>query len=160
MAAKNKYGQYILHDAVGIPVLKVKEHLPSVSAREDLWPGITGMPCNFGVNCVTYAYLLPDPPHVHEFDEYLFFIGGNCLNMKEFDAEIDVALGEEWEVHTINSTSIIYIPKGLQHCPIHVKRVGKPFLFGHIMMSGKYSNDKGGDLYTSSDRKKAGEPVV
>jgi hypothetical protein len=91
---------------------------------------------------------LPDPPHKHDFDEYLFFIGGNPLNMGEFDAEIEVALGEEWEIHTINTTSVIYIPKGLQHCPINVKRVGKPFLFGHIMMAGKYSNSAyAGDLY-------------
>ncbi|HEX7475371.1 MAG TPA: hypothetical protein VF318_05340 [Dehalococcoidales bacterium] len=158
MAASNKYGKYILHDAVGVPVLKQREHTPSVSAREDLWPGITGMGCNFGVNCVTEPYLLPDPPHKHEFDEYLFFIGSNCLNMKEFDAEIEVALGEEWERHTISSTSIVYIPKGLQHCPIHVKRVGKPFLFGHIMLAGRYTNDKGGDLYTSGVKRLPEEP--
>ena len=92
--------------------------------------------------------------HKHDFDEYLFFIGGNPLNMKEFDAEIEIALGEEWEVHTITSTSVIYIPKGLQHCPVNVKRVGKPFLFGHIMMAGTYSNDsKAGDLFTRQEKK-------
>ncbi len=146
--ADSKYEKYILRNAAGVPVLKQRSHTPSVGAREDLWPGITGMGCNFGINSITEPYLLPDPPHKHDFDEYLFFIGGNPLNMGEFDAEIDVALGEEWEVHTINSTSVIYIPKGLQHCPINVKRVGKPFLFGHIMMAGKYSNSAyTGDLY-------------
>jgi hypothetical protein len=144
----SKYGQYILKDAVQTPVLKTRPHLPSVIARQELWPGISGMNCNFGVNCVTEPYLLPDPPHKHEFDEYLFFIGGNPLNMQEFDAEIEIALGEEWEVHTITSTSVVYIPKGLQHCPLHVKRVGKPFLFGHIMLSAAYSNNRGGELYS------------
>ena len=152
--AETKYGHYILRNAVGVPVLKTRNHTPSVSAREELWPGITGMSCNFGVNSITEPYLLPDPPHKHDFDEYLFFIGGNPLNMEEFDAEIDIALGEEWEVHTINSTSIIYIPKGLQHCPINVKKVGKPFLFGHIMLAGKYtSNSKAGELYTRENKK-------
>ncbi len=155
--AETKYGKYILKDAVVHPVPKTRSHTPSVSAREEMWPGITGMNCNFGVNSITEPYLLPDPPHKHDFDEYLFFIGGNPLNMEEFDAEIDVALGEEWEVHTIKSTSIVYIPKGLQHCPINVKSVGKPFLFGHIMLSPKYSNDsKAGDLFTHAEKKTKG----
>jgi hypothetical protein len=152
--ADSKYGKYVLKNAVGVPVLKTRTHTPSVSAREELWPGVTGMSCNFGVNSITEPYLLPDPPHRHEFDEYLFFIGGNPLNMGEFDAEIEVALGEEWEVQIINSTSIIYIPKGLQHCPINVRRVGKPFLFGHILLAGKYSNDSlMGEPYAHAEKK-------
>lgn len=153
----SQYEKYILRNAAAVPVLKSRSHTPSVGARQDLWPGITGMGCNFGVNSITEPYLLPDPPHTHEFDEYLFFIGGNPLNMGEFDAEIEVALGENWDRYIINSTSVIYIPKGLQHCPIHVKRVGKPFLFGHIMLAGQYSNNKGGNLYDHAD-KKAVEP--
>jgi len=149
-----KYGKYILRDATNVPVPKNRLHTPSVTAKEGLWPGITGMGCNFGINSITEPYLLPDPPHKHEFDEYLLFIGGNILNMKEFDAEIDIALGEEWEVNTIDSTSIIYIPKGLQHCPINVRRVGKPFLFGHIMLAGSYSNDSlAGDLFQRQEKK-------
>jgi hypothetical protein len=156
--AESKYGKYILKDATRVPVLKTRTHTPSVSSREDLWPGVSGMNCNFGVNCVAEPYLLPDPPHKHDFDEFLFFIGGNPLNMKEFDADIEIALGPEWEVHHINTTSIVYIPKGLQHCPINVKRVGKPFLFGHIMLAGKYSNDSAiGEPYAHSEKKPAEE---
>jgi hypothetical protein len=145
----SKYGHFILRDAVKHPALKPRAHTPSVSAKAEYWPGVTGMNCNFGINSITEPYLLPDPPHKHEFDEYLFFVGGNLLNMGEFDAEIEVALGEEWELHKISSTSIIYIPRGLLHCPINVKKVGKPFLFGHIMLSEKYSNSSySGDLFS------------
>ncbi len=152
-----KYGKFILKDAAAVPILKNRSHTPSVSCREERWQGITGMNCNFAVNSITEPYLLPDPPHKHDFDEYLFFIGSNPLNLGEFDAEIEIALGEEWEVHIINSTSIIYIPKGLQHCPVNIKRVGKPFLFGHIMLSSKYSNNSLGMLFEHSDEKKAKE---
>ncbi|MBN1188652.1 MAG: hypothetical protein JXA46_02775 [Dehalococcoidales bacterium] len=157
--ADTRYGQYILHDAVTYPVFKNRKHLPSFSGKEELWSGITGMNCNFGLNCVTEPYLLPDPPHKHDFDEYLLFIGGNPLNMKEFDAVIEIALGEEWELHTITSTSIIYIPRGLQHCPVNVKRVGKPFLFGHIMLSEKYGNDsEAGDLFERPEKNTENTP--
>jgi hypothetical protein len=27
---------------------------------------------------------------------------------------------------------VIYFPKGLQHCPIFVKKLDRPFLFGHV----------------------------
>ena len=152
--AETKYGKYILNNAVVHPVPKTRSHTPSVSSREDLWPGITGLSCNFALNSVTEPYLLPDPPHKHEFDEYLFFAGGNPLNMEEFDAEIDIALGEEWEVHTITAPAVIFIPAGLQHCPVNVKRVGKPFLFGHIMLAGKYSNDsRNSELFDYADKK-------
>jgi hypothetical protein len=151
--AEGKYGKYILRNATKIPVLKQRPHTPSFSAREEYWPGVTGMGCNFSLNCVTEPRLLPDPPHKHEFDEYLLFMGGNPLNLQEFDAEIEVALGEEWERHTIDTTSILYIPKGLQHCPINIKRVGRPFIFGHIMLAGKYTTDRGGDLYTHDEDK-------
>jgi hypothetical protein len=157
LMVQNQYEKYILRNAASVPVLKSRSHTPSVSGRQERWPGITGMGCNFAINSVTEPYLLPDPPHKHEFDEYLLFIGGNPLNMGEFEAEIDVALGENWELYTIDSTAIIYIPRGLQHCPIHVKKVGRPFLFGHILLNGQYANDSGGDLYShpAADAKSA-----
>jgi hypothetical protein len=136
--ADNKYGQYISKDPVMVPNLKQREHLPMVNAREELWPGLNGISCNFAFVCITEPYMMPDPPHKHDADEYLFFIGGNPLNMGDFGAEIEIALGEEWERHIINSTCIVYIPKGLQHCPINVKKVEKPILFGHVMPSSKY----------------------
>jgi hypothetical protein len=157
--AEKQYEKYILRNAAGVPILKTRSHTPSVSGRQERWPGISGMGCNFAINSVTEPYLLPDPPHTHDFDEYLLFIGSNALDMSEFDAEIDVALGENWDVYTITSTSIIYIPRGLQHCPIHVKKVGKPFLFGHILLNGQYVNDKGGNLYdhAPTESQSAGE---
>lgn len=159
--AETKYGKYILSNAIRHPIPKNRSELPGVSAKAEFWPEISGVNCNFGVHTITEPYLLPDPPHKHDFDEYLFFIGGNILNFEEFDAEIEVAIGEEWERHIITSTSVIYLPSGLQHCPIHVKRVGKPFLFGHIMLSGKYASDKGGEdalfTHTEDDQPKAGK---
>jgi len=47
-------------------------------------------------------------------------------------AEVEIALGEEWKKNIITTSAIVYLPKGLQHCPINVKIVDRPFLFGHI----------------------------
>jgi hypothetical protein len=139
--AENKYGQYISKDPLMVPNIKPKASYQMVNAREELWPALGGISCNFAFICITEPYMMPDPPHTHDVDEFLFFIGGNPMNMGDFGAEIEIALGEEWERHVITSTSIIYIPKGLQHCPVNVKRVDKPILFGHVMPSSKYAKE-------------------
>ncbi len=136
---ENKYGKYISSNPLKVPVSKQKQSLPIVNVREELWPGVSGISCNFAFVCVTEPWLMPDPPHKHDFDEYLFFIGGNPLNMGDLGAEIEIALGEEWEKNVITAPAIVYIPKGLLHCPVYVKRVDKPFLFGHVMPSAVYN---------------------
>ena len=113
-------------------------NLPFVYTHTNTWPELT-VNCNFAMIHVTSPYLLADAPHSHTFDELLYFIGGNPADVNEFGAVIEVALGEEWEKHVIDTTSIIYIPAGLSHCPINVKKVDKPVLFGHILLSGAYT---------------------
>ncbi len=140
--AETKYSKYISRDAVRTPSPRNRPAYPMVAGREEAWPEIKGQNCNFAFLCVTQPAMMPDPPHRHDFDEYLFFVGGNLLDMADFGAEIEIALGEEWERHIINTTSIVYIPAGLQHCPLWVKKVDRPFLFGHIMLSPRYVSDR------------------
>jgi hypothetical protein len=52
-------------------------------------------------------------------------------------------LGEEREKHIINSTSIVYIPKGLVHAPIAIKKVNKPIQWMHILFKSKYAMSVG-----------------
>jgi hypothetical protein len=79
-------------------------------------------------------------PHTHEGHEILGFIGGNPQNFEEFDAEIELALGEEEEVYTITSPTVFSIPAGLVHGPLTIKRIGKPVLFIEVthVPEGKY----------------------
>ena len=137
--AEKKYGKYINREAVKdqMPVMK-REAFPFLSINADSWSGHK-VNCNFAFQCVAQPYLMPDPPHAHPFDEFLFFIGGDPKNVGDFGAVIEMALGEEWEINVIDTTSIVYLPAGLQHCPINVKKVDKPFWFGHIMLSPTYS---------------------
>jgi hypothetical protein len=68
--------------------------------------------------------LMEDAPHSHDFDMYLYFLGVNDLG--DMDAEIEMGLGEEQEIHKITTPTSVYIPKGLVHCPLNFRRVGKP----------------------------------
>jgi hypothetical protein len=73
-------------------------------------------------------------PHIHEGSEVLCFVGGNPENINDFDAEIDIVLGIEGEVHTITSPSVVSIPGGLVHGPLRFKRVTKPVFFLEVTL--------------------------
>ena len=55
------------------------------------------------------------------------------MNFKEFGSEVELVMGEEEETYLINTTTWVYVPAGLLHCPLNFKKVDKPIMFGHIM---------------------------
>ena len=77
-------------------------------------------------------------PHSHDYDEFLAFFGSNAKDVFDFDAEIEVLVGEEGEKHIIDKATVFYIPKGFWHCPLDIKRIGKPVLFVHSTIAPKY----------------------
>lgn len=70
--------------------------------------------------------MIPDA-HKHDFDQFVFFIGGDPNNFTEFDAEVELTL--DGKVNSITYASWVFIPKGLMHCPLNVKQVNKPIIF-------------------------------
>ena len=86
---------------------------------------------------ISEPVLMEEFPHSHDFDMYLSFMGSG--DMSSLDAEIEIGLGEEREIHTITTPTSVYIPKGMIHCPLHFKRVGKPLLFVHASIAPKYT---------------------
>jgi len=79
-------------------------------------------------------------PHSHEGHEILCFVGGNPKNISEFDAEIELLLGEEGESYVITSPSVFSLPPGLVHGPLIFRRVNKPVFFIEVTLipKGKY----------------------
>jgi len=54
-------------------------------------------------------------------------IGGDNRNFLDFDADAEMFLGDK--VRKINYPCHFFIPKNTPHCPLVVKRVGKPIVF-------------------------------
>jgi len=74
-----------------------------------------------------YAPREPGPPtHTHDFDEIIGFVGGDPENPKELGATVHFRLGDE--SYTFTKSVIIFIPAGMEHSPIHVEKVEKPFI--------------------------------
>jgi len=82
-------------------------------------------------------------PHFHHsVEEYYLFSGSDLTNFFDFDAEIDIWIGEdpdELERYTITKPSIVRIPPNMWHGPIHYKKVAKPVAFSSMYFDGDIS---------------------
>jgi hypothetical protein len=132
--AEMKYGGYLSKDCV-IRSKISNRLMMSTRQMESFGDG------NFSIDCiyVTFPRLMIEKPHQHGFAQYLCFFSANPDDANEFDAEVELSLGEEGEKHRIISPTVAYIAAGLSHGPLNFARIGKPILFIDIAMSGRYS---------------------
>ncbi len=139
--AKAKYQKYVLKEPkVTLPPRKPTS-VPAFGLSEELMSGIKKLDCNFNFVGILAPHVLVDPPHKHDCDEILFFISADPKNPVDLGGEVEIALGEEWEKHVITTSAIICLPKGLNHCPVYVKKVDRPFYFGHLLLASKYGSN-------------------
>ena len=70
------------------------------------------------------------PPHKHDCDEIFVFLGTDPTNIIDLGADVEFWLGEGDQTEKIifNTTTLVYIPRGLLHFPIFYKNVKKPSL--------------------------------
>jgi hypothetical protein len=69
-----------------------------------------------------------ETPHSHDFDEIIGFAGSNRNHPRDLGGEIEFHMGGE--KHTITKTCLIFIPRGVRHCPVVLKRIDTPiFMF-------------------------------
>jgi hypothetical protein len=141
--SETKYDKYVLKEPKmkAMPPRKTTE-VGGMTMTEDLATAF-GIECNFNIVGVLLPHVLGDPPHKHNCDELLFFMPADPNTAPDLGGEVEIALGEEWEKHVINTPAIICLPKGVQHAPIYVKRVDKPFYFGHCLLASKYVSSAG-----------------
>jgi len=87
----------------------------------------------------TSWYLSPrrtfaNAPHVHESDEILGFFGSDPADPYDLGGEIEIWL--EDDKHTIDRSCMIFIPAGMKHCPLVIKRVDRP-IFHYSVITGR-----------------------
>ena len=77
------------------------------------------------------AAINPDrPPHSHEFDEIFIFLGINREIPNDLGGEVEFLLGEgeDTEKYLLNTSTCIFVPRGLVYLPMIFKKVKQPFL--------------------------------
>jgi hypothetical protein len=75
-----------------------------------------------------------NPPHTHNFQEFLAWYSGSPDDPDELGAEVVFYLGKELEKHVFTRPVIISLPPGLVHCPLEITRVDRPFIQIEIML--------------------------
>ena len=97
---------------------------------------LPGAGINMGWQMFVKPIRLELQSHHHDVDEYLFFLGATFPDLVgSFDAEIELFLGKEYEKHTITKATVLYIPRGFEHNPLDIKRLGKPMFFSALHMA-------------------------
>jgi hypothetical protein len=98
----------------------------------------------FNMDFTSIVKPLPmETPHTHHAkDEYLVFHGADLNNFWDFDAEIDVWIGEDpdhLEMFTLRESTVVHVPPKLYHCPINFRRIDKPIMFSAVYLDGDWS---------------------
>lgn len=80
--------------------------------------------CN--MECVWYYKPFDGPPHhAHDdTDEILGFFGTNQDDPESLGGEIEFRFEDEWV--TLTKSCVIFIPRGMKHCPFKVTKVDTP----------------------------------
>ena len=128
--AEKKYQELIFEE----PIVE-GEFAPKIGLKD-----LEGLDIRIAYNCVSEPFFMIKNAHKHEHAQYLCFIGGNPMDIRDFGAEVELTLGadDDQEKHIIDTPSIVYIPKGLPHLPMVYKKLDKPVFFGHLLMAPDY----------------------
>ena len=138
---ESKYGKYIVSQ------LKTGRFSPEYAAKyakfatRILWMDEEVVEGAFQMNCSWY--LRPwteDTPmshaHKHAEDEIIGFFGSNPQEPYDLGGEIEFWL--EDEQHIITRSSLIFVPGGLTHCPLILRRVDRPIFHFSTVTEGRY----------------------
>jgi hypothetical protein len=139
----SKYGKYFLTEDRMPPMPEAMTQAMEEQAKEGkildrtMLLGMTStiLPeCSLFVGCEILWGLPAGEPvdieiaHSHDFDEVIGFGGTNRNYPRELGGEIEFLIGGER--HTIIKTCLVFVPKGVEHCPITLKRIDTPiFMF-------------------------------
>lgn len=65
--------------------------------------------------------------HAHDWDEVFGFYGSDPDSPNELNGEVEIWI--EDEQFLITKSCLIFVPKGVSHCPLKINRVDKPIFF-------------------------------
>jgi hypothetical protein len=137
----SKYGKCILKEPTGGP-RPLDTEKAGIRISEETTTTAGKLSASFNVHGIVGPHMLPDPPHDHVIDEMLYLIPAGCENWPELGGEVEIGLGEHWEPQKITTAAVLCLPKGVQHCPVYMRKVEKPFYWGHMLPVSTYESSE------------------
>jgi hypothetical protein len=139
---ETKYGKYIITGMkpdVNLPSWRL-ERKPTDASTRLLWLDDDVIKGAFYVECVWYwkgSEQSIVEAHTHPFDEVITFFGTNPEDPQDLCGEVELWLDDE--KHILTKSSLIFVPKGLKHCPLIIRRADRPIFHFTTGPGGKYS---------------------
>jgi len=116
-------------------------------AKRILWMDENVVEGAFHMNTAWYlkaTQTLESKSHVHDTDEIIGFFGNNPEDPYDLGGELEIWL--EDDKHVIDRTAMIFVPAGMVHCPLVLRRVDRPIFHFTIVSGRRYLKDEGGGL--------------
>ena len=141
MATKKKWAGNIVTDqkkfrsiypGMGNPEIDEWNHLI-------LWVDDKIVPGAFQMNCCWFVKV-PEKQmyfqHQHDVPEIIGLFGGDFKNQHDMGAEVEFWMEDEKFI--ITKSCMIFVPAGVKHCPLILKRVDKPIFHFTVVTSSQY----------------------
>jgi hypothetical protein len=144
--AESKYGKYVITELkqdVVLPPFRQGQVIEEAKPGEKrmvnhvIWMDGTLVPGSFYAECVwfrTYDDATPGelellrgeplPAHTHPFEEIITFFGSNVDDPEDLGGEVELWLEDEQFILT--KSFLAYVPAGMKHCPLKIRRVDRP----------------------------------
>jgi hypothetical protein len=159
---KSKYGKYIVYEPPkpkpGVRPLPQPKRLEEARAKGNYFDGTWLFALDnriaagaFYTNCVWLWKKHGAEPleieiaHTHNFDETLGFIGTVPGQPHELGGELDLWL--EDEKFNITKSCLIFVPKGMKHLPLVLKRIDSPIFFWTAGNGTEYTRASGNEEF-------------
>jgi quercetin dioxygenase-like cupin family protein len=137
---KSKYGKYIVSE-LQLPESKQKiAEFYSTYATRILWMDDNVVEGAFHMNTSWFlkaSTTTENEPHTHDSDEIIGFFGSNADDPYDLGGEIEIWL--EDEKHILTRSSLLFIPAGMKHCPLIIRRVDRPIFHFTVVTGGQYT---------------------
>ena len=137
--AETKYGKYIITDLKTDFSEEFNAQYAKWATRI-LWVDDKVVEGAFQMNVSWYLRpqtgQKPLEAHTHDAGEIIGFFGNNHEDPNDLGGEVEFWL--EDEKHLITKSCLIFIPGGMIHCPLMLRRVDRPIFHFSTVTSGQY----------------------
>jgi hypothetical protein len=139
----SKYSKYVITDLQEPEEKKKIAAEYSKYATRILWMDKDVVPGAFHMNTSWYLHpkdTMENKPHTHDVDELIGFFGNDADNPHDLHGEIEMWLEDEKQI--ITKSALIFVPAGMKHCPLVIRRVDQPIFHFSIVPAGHYVKDE------------------
>lgn len=134
------YGKYIIQELKSPEMAPEFKKMYEKFAERILWLDSNVVEGAIQMNTAWYFGIPEKDPvfeeHAHDNNEIIGFFGSNPDDKYNLNGEIEITINGE--VHTLTKSSLIWIPSGLPHMRISVKKVDLPIFHFSILLAPEY----------------------